>query len=66
MLGIDPRLPAQWRSLAFRVRWRGRSVAIRISGNTVQATLVDGEVMEIRIGAGTRKLAPGASLEGSA
>ena len=32
----------------------------------VQATLVDGEVMEIRIGAGTRKLAPGATLEASA
>ena len=41
-------------------------MAIRISGNTVRATLVDGEVMEIRIGAGTRKLAPGATLEASA
>ena len=32
MLGIDPRLPPQWRSLSFRVCWRGRSVAIRIAG----------------------------------
>jgi trehalose/maltose hydrolase-like predicted phosphorylase len=63
MLGIDPWLPPHWRSLSFRVCWRGRSVAIRIAGKTVQATLADGEGMDIRI-AGTRgKLAPGAILE---
>jgi len=48
------------------VRWRGRSVAIRISGDTVQATLVEGEGMDMRIGAATRKLAPGATLQMSA
>jgi trehalose/maltose hydrolase-like predicted phosphorylase len=63
MLGIDPWLPPDWRSLSFRVCWRGRSVAIRIAGKTVQAMLADGEGMDIRI-AGTRgKLAPGAMLE---
>ena len=62
-LGIDPRLPPQWRSLSFRVCWRGRSVAIRIAGNAVRATLMAGEGMEMRIGAATRKLAPGATLE---
>jgi len=63
MLGIDPRLPPHWRSLSFRVGWRGRSVAIRIAGKIAQATLVDGEGMEIRI-AGTRgKLTPGVTLE---
>ena len=66
MLAIDPKLPPQWRSLSFRVRWRGRSVAIRISGDTVQATLVEGEGMDMRIGAATRKLAPGATLQMSA
>jgi trehalose/maltose hydrolase-like predicted phosphorylase len=65
MLGIDPRLPPHWRSLSFRVCWRGRSVAIRIAGKTAQAMLVDGEGMEIRI-AGTRgKLTPGVTLEAS-
>jgi trehalose/maltose hydrolase-like predicted phosphorylase len=29
-LGLDPKLPPQWRSLSFRVCWKGRSVAIRI------------------------------------
>jgi trehalose/maltose hydrolase-like predicted phosphorylase len=62
-LGIDPRLPPQWHSLSFRVCWRGRSVAIRIAGRTVQATLVEGEAMEMRIGAATRKLTAGATLE---
>jgi trehalose/maltose hydrolase-like predicted phosphorylase len=62
-LAIDPKLPPQWRSVSFRVRWRGRSVAIRIAAATVQATLVEGEAMEIRVAAATRKLTPGATLE---
>src|SRR5262249_55834613 len=64
-LGIDPRLPPQWRSLSFRVCWRGRSVAIRIAGSTVQAPLVDGEGMEMRIAATTRKLAAGEPVQAS-
>jgi len=62
-LGIDPRLPPQWRGLSFRVSWKGRSVAIRIVGDTVQATLVEGEGMEMRIGTATRTLAPGATQQ---
>jgi trehalose/maltose hydrolase-like predicted phosphorylase len=58
-LGIDPRLPPQWHSLSFRVSWRGRSVAIRIAGDTVQATLVEGEGMETRIAAETRESGAG-------
>jgi len=61
-LGIDPRLPPKWRSLSFRVCWRGRSVAIRIAGSAVQATLVEGEPMEMRVGTATRKLTAGAPL----
>jgi hypothetical protein len=30
-LGINPRLPPQWRGLLFKVCWRGRSVGIRIA-----------------------------------
>jgi trehalose/maltose hydrolase-like predicted phosphorylase len=62
-LRIDPKLPPQWRSLSFRVCWRGRSVVIRIAGRTVQATLAEGEAMEIRIAAAKRKLTPGATLK---
>jgi trehalose/maltose hydrolase-like predicted phosphorylase len=62
-LGIDPKLPTDWRSLSFRVAWRGRSVAIRIAGNTVQATLLEGEAMEMRIASVTRRLTPGATVQ---
>jgi len=62
-LGIDPRLPPQWRSLSFRVCWRGRSVAIRIADRTVQATLVRGEAMDLRIAAASRKLTAGATVQ---
>ena len=48
-LGINPRLPTHWRSLSFRVCWRGRTVAIRIAGKTVKATLLAGEPMQMRI-----------------
>jgi trehalose/maltose hydrolase-like predicted phosphorylase len=53
----------QWRSLSFRVCWGGRSVAIRIAGRTVEATLAEGEPIEIRIAAATRKLTSGAPLQ---
>jgi trehalose/maltose hydrolase-like predicted phosphorylase len=62
-LGIDPRLPPQWRSVSFRVRWRGRSLAIRIAGRTVQATLIKGEAMDIRVGTSLQRLTPGTMLE---
>jgi trehalose/maltose hydrolase-like predicted phosphorylase len=62
-LGIDPKLPPQWRSLSFRVCWRGRSVAICIAGKTAQATLVEGEAMQMRIADATRKLTAGVTVQ---
>jgi trehalose/maltose hydrolase-like predicted phosphorylase len=61
--GIDPRLPPQWPSMSFRVCWRGRSIAIRIAGGTVQVTLVEGGAMEMRIAAAIHKLTPGVTLQ---
>jgi trehalose/maltose hydrolase-like predicted phosphorylase len=61
-LGIDPRLPPEWRSLAFRVCWRGGSVAIRIAGGTVEATLAEGDELEMRIATAKHKLTAGAPL----
>jgi trehalose/maltose hydrolase-like predicted phosphorylase len=57
--GIDPKLPPQWRSLSFRVCWKGRVAAIRIAGRTVHATLAMGEAMDIRIARATHKLMAG-------
>jgi trehalose/maltose hydrolase-like predicted phosphorylase len=62
-LGIDPRLPPQWRSLSFHACWRGRSLAIGISGAPAEATLV--APMEMRIGAATQKLMSSATLQTS-
>jgi len=62
-LGLDPKLPSQWHSLSFRVCWKGRSVAIRVAGKAVQATLVEGEAMEIRIGGAMQKLMAGATRQ---
>jgi trehalose/maltose hydrolase-like predicted phosphorylase len=62
-LGIDPKLPPQWRSLSFRVCWRGRTVAIRLAGSTVEVTLLEGEAMEMRIGAATEKLTAGVTQQ---
>jgi HAD superfamily hydrolase (TIGR01509 family) len=59
-LSIDPHLPAQWRSLAFRVHWRGRTVAVRISHDRVEATLVAGDPIEIRVSGVARTLSVGA------
>jgi trehalose/maltose hydrolase-like predicted phosphorylase len=63
VLGIGPRLPPQWRSLSFRVCWRGRSVAIRIAGRNVEVTLIEGEPVEMRIAAAKRKLTAGVTLQ---
>jgi trehalose/maltose hydrolase-like predicted phosphorylase len=65
MLALDPKLPPEWRSLSFQVNWRGRSVAITITGNTVQATLVQGDVMEIRIAGASQKLVAGSPVTGA-
>src|SRR5690349_18037888 len=62
-LAIDPKLPPQWRALSFSVRWRPRSVVVRISANTGVAQLVEGEAMEIRIGAAKHILTAGATLQ---
>ena len=50
-------------SLSFSVRWRGRSVAIRIAGSTVQVALIEGGTIEMRIAAATHKLTPGETLQ---
>ena len=48
-LSLSPTLPANWRSMQFRVRWRGRRIKLGISdgGQTVAATLEAGEPMTL-------------------
>jgi trehalose/maltose hydrolase-like predicted phosphorylase len=53
-LSLAPKLPPQWRSLSFRLCWKGRTVSIHIAGEAVEATLLTGEPMDIRV-AGIKK-----------
>jgi trehalose/maltose hydrolase-like predicted phosphorylase len=65
-LRIDPHLPAGWRSLAFRVQWRGRRVHIAIQQKplAVTATLEDGPPLVLHIGKQSRPLELGQSWTG--
>ena len=62
MLVIDPKLPSEWRSLSFRVSWKRRSVAIAITDGTIQATLEEGEAMDIRLAHVSRRLMAGMTV----
>jgi trehalose/maltose hydrolase-like predicted phosphorylase len=62
-LGIDPKLPPQWRALSFRVCWRGRILTIAILGKTVEVTLAEGQPMEMRVAAASHKLTAGKILQ---
>jgi trehalose/maltose hydrolase-like predicted phosphorylase len=63
MPAIDPKLPPTWRSLSFRLCWRRRSVALRIDRGRVEATLLEGEAMEMRFASVTRLLTPGETVK---
>lgn len=62
-IALSPRLPPQWRSMAFAVRWRGRRAQVRIAGATVQVALSDGAPVDLRIAGGTHRLQGGTTLE---
>jgi trehalose/maltose hydrolase-like predicted phosphorylase len=48
-IAVDPQLPANWRSLGFRLQWRSRRLKIRIeqAKQLVEATLEAGEPMTL-------------------
>ncbi|HET7085528.1 MAG TPA: glycosyl hydrolase family 65 protein [Rhizomicrobium sp.] len=62
MLAIDPKLPDEWRGLSYRVCWRGSTVGVRIADGCVQAKLLTGQPLDIRICGVTERLAPGQSV----
>ncbi len=63
-LRINPNLPPDWSSLAFRALWRGRRVHISISGvpRQVTAALEEGTPLNIHVGRNTRQLELGQPL----
>ena len=60
-LAFAPRLPAGWRSLTFRVAWRGRRLKIGIdqARHVLEATLEAGEAMTILVNGEQHKLGIG-------
>jgi trehalose/maltose hydrolase-like predicted phosphorylase len=62
-ISLTPRLPPEWRSMSFAVRWRGRPVQVRIAGDNVRVAIADGDPMQIRIGGQTHNVQGGSALE---
>ncbi|MGC2201082.1 MAG: glycosyl hydrolase family 65 protein, partial [Stellaceae bacterium] len=62
-IALNPRLPPEWLSMSFAVRWRGRPVQVRIAGDTVRVAISDGEPVAIRVGGETHSLQGGSALE---
>jgi alpha,alpha-trehalose phosphorylase len=60
---LTPRLPEDWRSVSFAVRWRGRPVQLRIAGDTVRVAISDGDQVQIRVGGETHTVQGGSTLE---
>lgn len=64
-LGLDPRLPPQWRTVGFQVQWRGRLVKIQIDqeANQISATLIAGDAMPMVVSGQRHTLQPGGMLQ---
>ena len=56
-LALDPHLPDRWDSLAFRVQWRGRHVAISIGPRKLlEVTLEEGDAMSVYVNGAKHEL----------
>ncbi|MEA1834898.1 glycosyl hydrolase family 65 protein [Methylobacterium durans] len=55
-LELDPQLPRAWNRLSFKVRWRGRSVRLSLARDVVEATLIEGDAMDITVAGLTQTL----------
>ena len=74
-LGFAPVIPRQWKAYAFKVRYRGRLIAVRVeqadggNGGTdagmsvARFELLEGDGLEIRVHGETRKLEPGVPVK---
>ena len=61
---FDPRLPAGWRSLGFRLQWRGRQLKLRIDAAkpSFSLTLEAGESLTVSVRGEMHELHPGYPL----
>jgi len=61
-LALDPKLPPDWTSLAFKCQWRGRLLRIRIVPGCLDATLEAGAPMTLTISGEPHVLDSGQTL----
>jgi HAD superfamily hydrolase (TIGR01509 family) len=61
-LRLEPRLPPNWQALEFHVHWRGRLVGIKVAPAMLEAELLSGEAMPLRVGGQRHILAPGIAV----
>lgn len=63
-LTFDPRLPAEWPSLTFRLRWRGSRVRIRVTADAMTFTHEEGDgTVPVGVRGTSYDVAPGAVVE---
>ena len=60
---LNPRLPPSWHGMRFNACWRGRTLAVRIGGETVRVVLVEGEACEVRIAGAVHRVEEGVMVE---
>jgi trehalose/maltose hydrolase-like predicted phosphorylase len=60
---IEPRLPPHGHTLSLRIRWRGRTLEVRIAAPSVDVRLRSGEEIGIEIAGAIHRLAPDATVQ---
>jgi trehalose/maltose hydrolase-like predicted phosphorylase len=55
-LAFNPKIPRGWRAYAFKVRYRGRTVGVRVTPQGAQFALLAGDGLEIKVGQETLHL----------
>ena len=60
VIAFNPKLPESWRTMAFRIEWRGRRLKIRINpeDRVLLATLEAGDAMALSVSGRRHKLRP--------
>lgn len=49
-LSFNPQIPSQWKAYAFKVRYRGRLIEVRVTPKGAYFTLLAGDPIEIQVG----------------
>jgi len=64
MLSFDPKLPANWKALAFKILYRGRTLKVLVQENQVTLENQQGDDLEILLSGTRRHLEKGRSVVG--